>query len=361
MIRRTAFHVIALSCAALENSASLVAVVVSERGKKSLAESARNHGNAAGKGRTMTLDVYLYGMTVLSTIHRLGSALSSGDGYGEILETQLCPGGETMNAAMLLSGLGLETAIGGPHWGFETQHALARYAQKYQIDVSGVTIDPSYPGVRDVVIVAGAQRTVLGWFGQYFFDPIARWGAPDAAALARARIVAIDPFFRESSALAAQLAVRAGKPYVTIDCEPESELHAHSAATVVAREYRAQHYPGASDEELMARYVAGSAGLTIFTSGHDAIRFGRRGSAVESAWPYSVEVKSTLGAGDTFRAGVVYALRQGFGDARCVRFASGLAALVCTRFPIADNVPSLAEVEAFLDATPAPTSPPAQV
>jgi sugar/nucleoside kinase (ribokinase family) len=304
----------------------------------------------------MTLDAYLYGMTVLSTIHRLGSALPSGDGYGEILETRLCPGGETMNAAMLLSGLGLETALGGPHWGTETQHVLTRYAEQYRIDVSAVTIDPSYAGVRDVVIVAGGQRTVLGWFGQYFSDPVARWGAPDAAAIERARIVAIDPFFRESSELAAQLAVRAGRPYVTIDCEPESQLHAHAAATVVAREYRAQHFPGYSDEELLARYVAGGAGLTIFTSGKNAIRFGRRGGAVETAWPYSVPVKSTLGAGDTFRAGVVYALLQGFGDAQCVRFASALAALVCTRFPIADNVPSLAEVEAFIETTPAPIS-----
>lgn len=295
------------------------------------------------------LNVYLYGMTVLSTIHRLGNALPAADSYGEILETRVCPGGEAMNAAMLLSGLGLKTALGGPHWGVETEPVLRRYVERDQIDVSGVTIDLDYPGVRDVVIVGGGQRTVLGWFGRYFSDPVARWGAPDAAAIERARIVAIDPFFFDSSLRAAQLAVSAGKPYVTIDCEPEGELHAQAAATVVAREYRAQHYPGCSDEHLMARYVARGAGLTIFTSGKNEIRYARRGGPVQTAWPYSVPVKSTLGAGDTFRAGVVYALLRGFGDSECVRFASALAAVVCTRFPIADNAPSLADVEAFLE------------
>jgi sugar/nucleoside kinase (ribokinase family) len=61
-----------------------------------------------------------------------------------------------------------------------------------------------------------------------------------------------------------------------------------------------------------------------------------------------VEAKSTLGAGDTFRAGIVYGILRELSDGDCVRFASGLATLLCTRLPIADNVPALSEVEAFL-------------
>src|SRR6187399_3386765 len=142
----------------------------------------------------MAPDVYLYGMTVLSTIHRVASALPAGDGYAEILETRVCPGGETMNAAMLLTGLGLRCAIGGPHWGAETREVLGSYAERYQIDVSAISIDLSYPGVRDVVLVAAGHRLVLGWFGRYFSEEPARWGAPDAEAIEQARIVSIDPF-----------------------------------------------------------------------------------------------------------------------------------------------------------------------
>jgi sugar/nucleoside kinase (ribokinase family) len=294
-----------------------------------------------------TLDVYLYGMTVLSTIHRLTSSLDV-DGYGEIAETHVCPGGEAMNAAMLLSGLGLTTALGGPHWGTETREVLGRYAKRYGIDVGGVMVDDRYPGVRDVVLVHGRHRAVLGWFGRYFTDSERRWGDPDPEAIARAQVVAIDPFFGEASVEAARLAVAAGRPYVTVDCPYDGTLHAHAAATVLAREYRTQQYPGVPDDELLSRYTARGAGLTIFTSGKDELRFARPGVVAEALAPFPVEVKSTLGAGDTFRAGVVYGILRRFSDREVVRFATALAAVVCRRFPIAESVPSLADVEEFL-------------
>jgi sugar/nucleoside kinase (ribokinase family) len=297
----------------------------------------------------MELDAYLYGMTVLSTIHRLASALPQGDGYAEIVETRVCPGGEAMNAAMVLSGLGLKTAIGGPHWGTDTRVVLQSYAERYRIDVSAITTDLGYAGVRDVVLVAGGQRTVLGSFGRYFRERPARWGAPDPAAIESAQVVAIDPFFGESSEHAAELATRAGKPFITIDCAFDHPLRARAAATVVSKEYRAEHYPSVPDEELLGRYVSAGAGLAILTSGKEAILYARSGGRVQRILPYVVPAISTLGAGDTFRAGVVYGVLRGWPDGKCVRFAAGLAALVCTRFPIADNVPTLVEVEAFLN------------
>jgi sugar/nucleoside kinase (ribokinase family) len=297
-----------------------------------------------------TLDAYLYGMTVLSTIHRLAGELEP-DGYGEIAETFVCPGGEAMNAAMLLSGLGLTTALGGPHWGTETREVLAQYANRHGIDVRGVTLDEGYPGLRDVVLVHGRHRTVLGWFGRYFTDGVRRWGDPDGEAIARAQVVAVDPFFGEASVEAARLAAAAGKPYVTIDCPYDGPLHAHAAATVVAREYRTQHYPGVPDAELLGRYTSRGLGLVIFTAGKDEIRFARPGVVPESAPVFPVAVRSTLGAGDTFRAGVVYGILRRLPDREVVRFAAALAAVVCTRVPIADNVPSLANVEELLRAS----------
>jgi sugar/nucleoside kinase (ribokinase family) len=111
-----------------------------------------------------------------------------------------------------------------------------------------------------------------------------------------------------------------------------------------------------ADDELFARYVDAGQGLCIFTSGKAKIRYARRAAESHAMLPHDVPVTSSLGAGDTFRAGVVYGLLQGFSDHDCVRFASGLAALLCTRFPIADNVPSLGEVQAFLNARDASPS-----
>ena len=293
------------------------------------------------------LDVYLYGMTVLSTVHRVALDTPTLDGYGEILESHVCPGGEAMNGALVLSSLGLKTALGGPHWGTETARNLGQYAARAGIDVKKITVADDHPGVRDLVLVCGAQRCVLGWFGSYFSQNPRRWDEPDAQAIARARVVAIDPFFGDSSLGAADLCRDAGKPYVTIDCEAGSELQRHAAATVVSREYRKRQFPGAADEQLLGEYTALGAGLTIFTSGSDPLYYARAGNAPRSVLPPKVNVTSTLGAGDVFRAGIVYGLVREQSDSECVEFATALAALCCTRFPIADHAPSLAEVEAF--------------
>jgi sugar/nucleoside kinase (ribokinase family) len=293
-------------------------------------------------------EVYLYGMTVLSAIQRASVPLPLGAGYAEIAESYVCPGGEAMNAAMLLSGLGVSTALCGPRWGSQTREVLERYARRYGIDVSGVTRDASFEGLRDWVLVGGDERLVLGVFGRYFADPRRCWDDPSARAIADAKIVAIDPYFPGSSLRAVQYAAAAAKRYVTIDCPFDGPIHAHAAATVVSREYRRQHYRGISDEVLFRAYAEASAGISVFTAGNQPILFGRAGAPPTRLAPFRVDVRSTLGAGDTFRAGIVFALLRGLDDARSVRFAAGLAALACTRLPIADNVPSLAEVEAFL-------------
>lgn len=293
-------------------------------------------------------DVYLFGMSLVSTIHRLATPTVPAAGYGEVIETHVCPGGEAMNAALLLSGFGLQTALGGPSWGFATQPVLERYTKRFGIALPGLSVDAGFAGVRDVVLVAGDERLVLGWFGQYFADPARRWDEPSAAAMAGARIVAIDPHFPGSSERAAELAGELGKPYVTIDCSYDGALHRGAAASVISREYRGQRYPGLDSGDLFGRYAAESAGLTIFTAGAEPILFGRRSTGCQRTPAFSVPVKSTLGAGDAFRAGVVFGLLNGLKDAACVRFAAALAAVACTRLPIADNLPSLSEVEALL-------------
>jgi sugar/nucleoside kinase (ribokinase family) len=85
----------------------------------------------------------------------------------------------------------------------------------------------------------------------------------------------------------------------------------------------------------------------IFTSGAEPIRYWD-GARAESVEPFRVDAKSTLGAGDVFRAGVVFGLQRGLGAGGCVRYAAALSALMCTRFPIADELPTRDDVERFL-------------
>jgi sugar/nucleoside kinase (ribokinase family) len=252
-----------------------------------------------------------------------------------------------MNAAIVLASLGLSTRIGGPRFGWETEACLRRYAERYDIDVSSVTTDRGYPGVRDIVIVYDRHRTVFGRFGHYFEDPVRRWDEADPEGIAEAAVVSIDPFFVGSSERAATLATTAGKPYVTIDCPFDDVLHQRAAATVISREYRRGRYPEIDEETLFAKYAA-ARGLTIFTAGLDPVRYGGDGRVPGRFKPFRVDAVSTLGAGDVFRAGVVYGLFRKLGDPQIVAFASALAAVACGRMPIADHPPDLEAVQALI-------------
>lgn len=289
------------------------------------------------------LDVYLYGMTVLSTIHRLDGVYPEADTYGEIAETFVIPGGETGNSAVVLANLDLKVMIDGPFLGYRNRDAILEFYQNRGVDCSSLHYDPTYEGIQDLVLIDKTSRTVFGKFAHYFGSGDKRWNQPNAEAIQRARIVGIDPFFGEEAQRVAELAVASGKKYVSIDAPPESYITKNASAMAISNEFIRNNYPDEAVEDLFQRYTASSDGLIIFTFGAREIIYGRKGG-MNRIKPYSVDVKSTLGAGDTFRAGVLYGVLNNWDDQRVVRFAAATAACVCTRFPMALDPPSLEEI-----------------
>ncbi|NLG19483.1 MAG: carbohydrate kinase family protein [Fibrobacter sp.] len=291
-------------------------------------------------------DVYLYGMTVLSTIHSLNGKYPEADSYGEIEDTVLVPGGETGNSAIILANFGLKVKVDGPYLGNRTLKAISEFFQRLKIDCSNLFFDPSFDGVQDLVIIDRSSRTVFGRFGHYFRDK-KRWNQPDPEAINQSRIVGIDPFFHEESLKAAELAVASGKKYVSIDSPPDSYITRNAAAMVISGEFIRNNYPTQDLESLLDSYTSLSDGLIIFTSGSKEILYGRGNGSAGSVKPFSVDVKSTLGAGDTFRAGVLYGVLNNWDDRKTVRFAAATSACVCKRFPMALDPPGLDEITAL--------------
>ncbi len=65
---------------------------------------------------------------------------------------------------------------------------------------------------------------------------------------------------------------------------------------------------------------------------------------------FPVAVQSTLGAGDTFKAGCVYGLLHGMKDDELVRFAGACSAVAISRFPLPLHPPKPEEVQALISA-----------
>jgi 5-dehydro-2-deoxygluconokinase len=64
--------------------------------------------------------------------------------------------------------------------------------------------------------------------------------------------------------------------------------------------------------------------------------------------PYAVEVVSTIGAGDGFASGFLYALLAGKPVAECLHFGNAAAAIVVSRLSCSEAMPTLEEVETMI-------------
>jgi len=301
-----------------------------------------------GGARMEKKDVYLYGMILMTTSHLLRDDYPEADQYSEIKQSFRFPGGETGCCANVLSSLRLTVRMDGNYQGRNTYQPLVDFFEKTRVDMSRLVNSPEFDGVEDLVIIDTNTRTCFGRFVEYFSRPKKLWSMPQREDIEAADTVGLDPFFGEASEEVAKIAHELNKPYVTIDCKYDSLLHNLSSVNVISNEFIRGNYAGEDIDELFERYTANSDGLVIFTFGSKKIIYGRKGGPIQIFIPFSVQVVSTLGAGDTFKAGAIYALHQKMNDLDLVRFAAATAGIACESYPIAYNPPTLEKIEELL-------------
>jgi len=165
-------------------------------------------------------DVYAYGVISSSTLHLLSHPFPQPDGYAEIVQSYAMTGGEALNSSIVLSrfGIGLRMFLDG-NWIGDTAEgkALLERIQTYNIDTRRLTVMKGYGGVREIVFSDNHSRTI---FGNYvdLQETTRKWNIPRKEDIERAKIVCVDPPFREESALVGRYATELAIPFVSIDC-----------------------------------------------------------------------------------------------------------------------------------------------
>ena len=293
-------------------------------------------------------EVYLYGQILGTHSFLLKDGFLQPDEYSEIKDQYFLPGGETGTAATVLDSLGVSVRMDGTWIGTAVAPMLKSFYEDKKVDLSAVHFWEDDPGVMDYVVIAGLVRSPMGRFQTLFSSGKRWWSIPKEEDIAGCKAAAIDPFFGEETMLAAKICKKLDIPYVTIDCRHDSELHRNAAVNVVSKECISQHYAGMQPEEIMKLMLAETDGLTIITQGGGDMLYARKGEEIHRMKPFSVEVKSTLGAGDTFKAGCTYGILHGMKDDELVRFASACSAIAISRFPLPLNPPRLEEVKQLI-------------
>jgi len=293
-------------------------------------------------------DVYAYGVISSSTLHILSQPFPLSDGYSEIAQTYSMTGGEALNSSIVLSRLGLRVLLDG-NWIGDTLDGklLLSMIQSYNIDTSRLRVKKGYPGVREIVFSDEHSRTIFGNYIDLLFST-RKWNIPRKVDIARAQIVCVDPPFRAESSLVGRYSIEAGIPFVTIDCPYDHELSIGAEAVIVSGEFRSRKYPQVNLADLFYEYQKRASGLTVFTVGSEDILYGRKGEAFKRFKPYSVKVKDSAGAGDSFRAGVIYGLLKKWSDDEIIQYASAIAGIVCEIFPGVLHSPTHPEVMRFI-------------
>lgn len=297
----------------------------------------------------MGYEVYLHGQILGTHSFLLKGEFLQPDEYSEIKAKYFLPGGETGTATTVLASLGAQVKMDGTHIGTQVAPLLKEFYKDKSVDLSSLYFDPEYEGLMDYVVIAGLVRSPMGFFQTLYASGEKRWNMPKEEDIAGCKVAGIDPYFMEETQAAAELCVKHKKPYVTIDSRHDTYLHQHCAVNVVSKECtHAYLEEGYSMEEIFEKLVETTDGLVIITSGEKDMLYGRKGQPMKRMKPFDVEVKSTLGAGDTFKAGCVYGILKEMTDDEIVRFASACSAIAISRFPLPLNPPTLEEVEAMI-------------
>jgi sugar/nucleoside kinase (ribokinase family) len=292
-------------------------------------------------------DVYAFGVIAPSTLLVLEDEYPPSGGYAEIAGVYPSFGGEAAGGAYVLARLGVGTKLGGNWLGDDESSAhVIEVLSAAGVDCSAIRREGNTRAVREVVLSVAGARTVLGTYKKLMAD--GAWNAPSEEDIRSSRMVCLDPFFGGESLQAARWCVDADTPYVTVDAAPDSEIAQQAAVLVVSEEFATREFGPHEPREMLATYTDHCHGLVILTRGSEPLVYGRRNGHPQDFTPYSVDVRDTTGAGDSFRAGIIYAMLNGDDDDQLVRTAGAVAALVCERFPGVVNSPSEAELSEFL-------------
>lgn len=290
--------------------------------------------------------IYMYGQVMSTYAFLLSTDFPAPDGYGEISEKNHLVGGETGTAAAVLCSLGAPVKLGGTHLGNVNKEIISNYFANKSADISELVYE-DFEGVVDYVIIDKNTRTCFGEWGKHFSREKPFYEPPCEQSVRNAVCVGADPYFGDEIA---KLCVKYSKSYVTVDCAYYSYIHKHCAVNCISHQYLDSYYADKSYDELFKLYTESADGLVIFTLGEKGAMYGRKGDDPKYCCAFKVNAVSTLGAGDSFKAGAIYGLYKQMDDDSLVRFACAAAAAAVSKFPIALYPPTAAEVENILNA-----------
>lgn len=262
-------------------------------------------------------------------------------------------GGEALKVALPLATWGLRVAVVGNFIGTDRKATLilselARYPlvdARYIRQHENITT----PFLRILVTPDGERSRIAYWYEDTPKDEL----TPDL--MRRARILSVDAYGRDERDRAAAVARAAGKAVVSVDAIwPQYPLAGNSDVIIISRDWLQSNFTGIYEYDHALELQAQGAGVIMITDGPRPVLVVRADGSAFGVEPYEIEhIVDTRGAGDLFKAGIIYGwLQPDWSLEQKVKFACAAAGLHVGRERTREPLPSLAEIRALMRAQP---------
>lgn len=299
-------------------------------------------------------DVLSYGTIGLDNILRLPH-LPRPDIGTHTLDQSWHLGGKATNTAALLATWGLKVAISGhtigdDDIGVRLLNILACYPN---ISTRYLTRQAGLQSMHCIILVTpDGERAIIGVNVEGNLQT-----PPTLEMVQDARLLTLDLYGGEERVEIAHLAYDAGLPVIVGDLRHTDHpvLPYTTVAIASAAEIRSG-YPNLSLNDYARAVQKSGASHTIVTDGPSDVWVFEAGGAAVVIRPPSVPVVDTTGAGDAFRAGVVFGVLSGFSLVESAALGVAAGSLSVGYLGAASNPPSLAEVKSVAQALTRRTS-----
>jgi sulfofructose kinase len=255
-------------------------------------------------------------------------------------------GGNALNVAVLLGGWGLRVAISGHAIGDDRRGArlieqLDRHpnvSRAYLRQVAGL-----HTMYCRIIVNPDGERAIIG----VMVDENPSM-PPTPSMIRDAGLLTLDLYGGVERVDAARLAAEAGRPVVVGDVRRAEHpvLTYTTVAIASAAEIRAG-YPDQPITQFVETVQAAGVRGVIVTDGPHDVRVFEAGHPPIAVRPPQVEVVDTIGAGDAFRAGVVYGLKNGWPLVETAAFGTAAGSINVQHAGGAGYVPDMSTVAAL--------------
>lgn len=293
-------------------------------------------------------DVIVYGTIALDSIWRVNQ-LAPLNGYEHILEERKMIGGEAANTAIALTRWGVRVALLGNALGDDADGELLRSLFVRDAPNLDLRFLRYLPDTRTPYCVCIAtpdgNRTMYGTG----FD--AMQCAPLPLELARnARFFTMEPNAWQAGYDACLVAAQAGMRIIPMDYTRAPEINVISEVMLTSRDHVGPEKTAGELAEIAAHLRTAYLRAAIITAGEEGcfVASAQKDAPAQHVPAYRVEAMvDATGAGDVFRAGILYGLLQEWDLLTAARFASAAAALNCDAMGGWGGVRSVEEILAF--------------